>query len=207
MKLFIIVLTVIWFITVLVNFSRLNVFLTVFILLAAIERFWETFLVSKQNILAKKSEFDWLFKIISYYYIAIMFGTILEHVLLKRALNSTVVIIGFWGFILALLMRLWSIKMLGGRWNTCVLGKIKRKFRPAKLIKKGPYRYFRHPIYLGAILEAVSLPLVFNSYYTVIFAALMYVPLIILRAYLEENEMVRIFGANYVKYKNKTVGL
>jgi len=207
MKPVIIILAVAWFASVFANLYRINPFLAAFILSVAIERFWETFLASKQNILAKKSEFDWLFKIITYYYIAILFGTVWEHILIKRALNLYLSLSGILVFTSALVLRLWAIRMFGGKWNTCVLGKIKRKFKPAKLIKKGPYRYIRHPMYIGVILEAVSIPLVFNSYYTLVFAAIVYVPLIALRAYLEENELIKIFGANYIKYKNHTLGL
>jgi len=199
-------LTIAWFVFVLLNFTQSNVFLFLFVLFAAVERFWETFLASKQNILDKKSEFDWLFKLISYYYVLVMFGTVMEYLFIKKRLYPGLTVAGIIAFFLALALRLGSIRALGGSWNTCVLGKLKRKLRPRRLIRKGPYKFLRHPIYLGAIVEALSIPAIFNSYCTLGFVILLYVPLLILRAYLEEQELIRIFGKGYVRYQNKTVG-
>jgi protein-S-isoprenylcysteine O-methyltransferase Ste14 len=57
------------------------------------------------------------------------------------------------------------------------------------------------------IIEALGIPAIFNSYYTLGFAALIYAPLIIVRAYLEERELIKIFGKDYVRYSTKTIGL
>lgn len=195
-----------WFIFVLLNFSQLKFYLLIFIIFVAIERFWETFILSKQNILSKKVEFDWLFKLLFYYYIFMLFGTVGEYIFIKKRFNSTVALAGIYIFLLSLVLRLWAIRALGGNWNTCVLGKIKRKLKYRKLVQRGPYRFSRHPIYLGTIMEALSIPLVFNSYFTLGFVALLYLPLIILRAYLEEKELVRIFGKEYKRYQAKTIG-
>lgn len=205
MRKIILLLTLGWLITVLVNFAKFNLLLVLFILFAAAERFWETFIIAKQNIFDTKSKFDWLFRILSYYYILIMFGTVIEYLVLRRRLNYPFVLAGGAIFIFALVLRLWAIKTLGGNWNTCVLGKIKRKFKPRKIIKKGPYHIFRHPIYLGTAVETLSIPLIFNSLYTLGFVILVYVPLVILRAYLEEQELIKIFGKDYLKYKAKTL--
>jgi methyltransferase len=206
MRYIIISLTFGWFVMVLINLRQLELFPGVFILMVAAERFWETFFTSKQNIFDKKAAFDWLFKVLTYYYIAIMYGTVIEYISLRRATYLPLLILGLIGFFTALILRLWAIKMFGGKWNTCVLGRISRKFRPKKLIRRGPYRLIRHPIYLGGILEALSIPAIFNSYYTLVFAALAYLPLMVLRAYLEENELMKIFGTGYLRYQHKTIG-
>lgn len=59
--------------------------------------------------------------------------------------------------------RVWVIATLGKFWNTKIF-RIKK--RP--LVKKGPYKYFRHPNYIIVTLEILVLPLVFNLYYTAI---------------------------------------
>ena len=205
MKKIILSLTILWLVTVLANFSRLNLYLGLFILAAAGERFWETFLLSKQNIFDKKSEFDWLFRIVSYYYILIMFGTVLEQLAIPKRLSPALVTTGAFIYLTALTLRLCAIRALGGSWNTCVLGKIKRRLIARRLIKKGPYQILRHPIYFGTILETLSLPLIFNSFYTLGFVILVYTPLIILRAHLEEKELFRIFGKGYLNYRAKTI--
>lgn len=206
MKAVIVGLTLAWFAVVLFNFNNMHVFLALFILCAAAERFWETFLASRQNILDKGAEFDWLFKLISYYYVLMMFGTVAEYLIIKKAWYIELTVAGVCAFLLALALRLWSIKSLGGSWNTCVLGKVKRKFKPRRLIRRGPYKFLRHPIYLGTIIEALSIPMIFNSYFTLGFVILLYIPILILRAYMEENEMGRIFGKDYARYQTKTIG-
>ena len=41
-----------------------------------------------------------------------------------------------------------------------------------QIIKKGPYKYLRHPYYLSVMLELLGFPLVPNAYYTFIFSVL-----------------------------------
>ncbi|MGP3637787.1 isoprenylcysteine carboxyl methyltransferase family protein [Streptomyces sp. 24-1644] len=57
--------------------------------------------------------------------------------------------------------RWWCVRSLGPHWNTRV---IVIPGRP--LIRKGPYRWLRHPNYLVVAIEGVTLPLVFNAWIT-----------------------------------------
>lgn len=206
MRIFFVLCTLGWFVFVFINAQKLNPFLAVFIISAALERFWETFLASKQNLFDKRCDYDWLFKLLSYYYLIIMFGTVIESILLPKRLSWGLSTTGAAAFAAALLLRLWAIRSLGGSWNTLVLGRVKRRLTPKRIVQSGPYRFLRHPIYLGAIAEAASIPAVFNAYYTLIFVFVLYVPLLIVRAFLEEAELNRIFGRGYARYRKKTVG-
>ncbi len=206
MRIFFVLCTLGWFVFVFINAQKLNPFLAVFIISAALERFWETFLASKQNLFDKRSDYDWLFKLLSYYYLIIMFGTVIESILLPKRLSWGLSVTGAGAFAAALLLRLWAIRSLGGSWNTLVLGRVKRRLTPKRIVQSGPYRFLRHPIYLGAIAEAASIPAVFNAYYTLIFVFVLYVPLLIVRAFLEEAELNRIFGRGYARYQKKTAG-
>lgn len=51
-------------------------------------------------------------------------------------------------------LRWWTIRTLGRRWTTRVL-----VIPGAPLVAEGPFRYFRHPNYLGVSLEMFGLPL------------------------------------------------
>ncbi len=64
-------------------------------------------------------------------------------------------------FVLAQLLRYWSITSLGVNWNTKIL-----IIPGSNLIKKGPYKYFNHPNYIAVILEFFSIPLIFSLYYS-----------------------------------------
>jgi len=204
MKIIILLLIIIWFITLAFNFLKFNLILFLFVFSSALERFWETFIASRQYILDKKTGFDWLFDVIALCYIAMMFGAIFEYLFISKKLIIWLIFFGLIVFSFALILRLWAIKTLGHGWNTFVLGESKREASDATLLmKSGPYKFIRHPIYLGAIFESISIPLVLNSYYTLGFVILICVPLFILRAYLEEKESIKKFGSDYMKYRSE----
>lgn len=63
-------------------------------------------------------------------------------------------------FFLALqLGRVWVIVTLGKYWTTRVIS-----LRHAPLVRRGPYRFFRHPNYLVVSGEVAALPLAFGSW-------------------------------------------
>ncbi|MCD8261965.1 MAG: hypothetical protein LUD15_11165 [Bacteroides sp.] len=71
-------------------------------------------------------------------------------------------------FFLLLTFKGWVIGSLGRFWNT----KIYRVPR-FPLVKKGPYRFIKHPNYIIVVAEIALIPLIFHLYYTaVIFTVL-----------------------------------
>ncbi|HEY0088601.1 MAG TPA: isoprenylcysteine carboxylmethyltransferase family protein, partial [Candidatus Lokiarchaeia archaeon] len=73
-----------------------------------------------------------------------------------------------------------------------------------KLIKTGIYAYFRHPMY-------ISMPLIFIAFILLTFSIISIIPLIIyillLRSVMnfEEKELEKIFGQEYLNYKEKVL--
>ena len=60
-------------------------------------------------------------------------------------------------------LRLWTIRTLGGRWSTRVV------VLPGEpLVTTGPFRWLRHPNYLGVVLELAALPLVHGAWITAV---------------------------------------
>ena len=58
-------------------------------------------------------------------------------------------------------LRYWAILSLGDRWNTRVL------FEPGKApVRRGPYRWLRHPNYLAVVAEILFLPLIHGAWRT-----------------------------------------
>lgn len=55
------------------------------------------------------------------------------------------------------LMRIWVLATLGRRWTTRII-----ILPGARLVTRGPYRFFSHPNYLVVIGEIAVLPLVFS---------------------------------------------
>ena len=66
-------------------------------------------------------------------------------------------------FILLILFKTWTISSLGKYWNTKIL-----RVPNSVFIKKGPYKYFRHPNYFIVICEIIVIPMVYGLYYTAI---------------------------------------
>jgi protein-S-isoprenylcysteine O-methyltransferase Ste14 len=54
------------------------------------------------------------------------------------------------------------------------------------------------------MLEMMSIPMVCNAYFTLIFAGIVGIPLLIVRSHLEEKILIHNFGQEYKKYRNKT---
>lgn len=57
--------------------------------------------------------------------------------------------------------RWWCVRSLGAHWNTRVI-----VVPGLPLIRRGPYRWLRHPNYLVVAIEGVALPLVFSAWVT-----------------------------------------
>ena len=74
------------------------------------------------------------------------------------------------------------------------------------LVKNGLYRYVRHPIYLGTILGAISIPVFTSSLYGFLISLLSF-PLFIYRISLEERMLIEEFGDEYLSYIENTWSL
>ncbi len=70
-----------------------------------------------------------------------------------------------------------------------------------ELIRKGMYRYVRHPGYLGAMLIYVGTPLLFRSVYGLVLMIPL-IPLILYRIHIEEAMLIETFGEQYKDYMN-----
>ena len=96
------------------------------------------------------------------------------------------------------MLSIWAIKTLDKYWT------IEIEIRDVHpLIKNGPYKYMRHPHYLFLFCEVLGLPLIANAYYSFVFIAIIFIPLIILRFIFEEKALTEKFGAEYLKYKKE----
>lgn len=71
------------------------------------------------------------------------------------------------------------------------------------LVTSGPYRYIRHPRYLGALMLSFGLPLLFRSWIGLI-GGLVFVGVILFRIRDEETFMHREFGAQWEAYRERS---
>ncbi|KIL80252.1 isoprenylcysteine carboxyl methyltransferase family protein [Bacillus badius] len=123
---------------------------------------------------------------------------VLLHVLFFVSLLAEVFYIGmdlapgwqwfFAGFLIAQLLRVWSLASLGPFWNTKIL-----VLPGASKVKRGPYRWIPHPNYVVVAMEIASLPLIFGAWRTaLIFSVANALLLLFIRIPAEEKALERL---------------
>jgi len=96
----------------------------------------------------------------------VLTGAALEVVFLRRPFIVPLAAAALLAFLLATALRWWVIRTLGTHWNTEVVDSA-----TLGVVSKGPFRWIRHPNYLGVFVEMIALPLVHTAWITAIFAA------------------------------------
>lgn len=81
-------------------------------------------------------------------------------------------------------MRLWVLASLGRFWTTRVI-----TLPGAPLVRRGPYRWFRHPNYLVVMGEILVLPLAFGAWEIAIVFSLANAAVLALRIRCEERAL------------------
>jgi protein-S-isoprenylcysteine O-methyltransferase Ste14 len=98
-------------------------------------------------------------------------------------------------------LRLWPVAVLGRRFSGLVA------IQPGhELVTTGPYRYIRHPSYLGLLICALGWGLAFNTAVGVLLA-LANIPPLVARMNAEERLLSSEFGAAYEIYRAHTARL
>ena len=116
-------------------------------------------------------------------HILFIISLILEYSIQKTPSNSSFLLTSYFLF---LAFKIWVILSLGKYWNTKIY-----HITDVPLIKKGPYKYFKHPNYLIVIAEIAIIPLAFHLYYTAIIFTLLNMIILFVRI-KEENKVLQI---------------
>src|SRR5215218_6668834 len=88
-------------------------------------------------------------------------------------------------FLLVQPLRYWAIFSLGENWNTRIL-----VVPGAKLVRRGPYRYLKHPNYFVVVVEILAFPLIFGAWITALVYSILNAVLLSTRI-REENRALR----------------
>ena len=82
-------------------------------------------------------------------------------------------------------VRVWAIASLGGRWTTRIL-----VLPGAAPVRRGPYRWLRHPNYVVVALEILALPMAFGApAHALLFSLLNAALLLLVRIPAEERAL------------------
>ncbi|MFZ1991311.1 MAG: isoprenylcysteine carboxylmethyltransferase family protein [Alphaproteobacteria bacterium] len=87
-------------------------------------------------------------------------------------------------FILLQAARIWVIATLGPYWTTRII-----TLENAPLVRRGPYRFLRHPNYVVVALEVFTLPLVFGETGVALICAGINLGLLFWRIRIEETAL------------------
>jgi protein-S-isoprenylcysteine O-methyltransferase Ste14 len=101
--------------------------------------------------------------------------------------------------VLGIFLRQWSISLLGGFFSALVGVQ-----EGQTIIRKGPYRYVRHPSYTGAIMIFTRIGLAILSWWAVLVLLLASVIVYGYRIKVEEKALVEKFGEEYRAYMRET---
>ena len=89
-----------------------------------------------------------------------------------------------WNFYCGTSARIWCLASLGKFWNTKII-----ILPGADVVRKGPYKWIRHPNYLIVTTELLVLPLLFGAYFTAIIFAFLNVWMLSVRIPAEEKAL------------------
>jgi protein-S-isoprenylcysteine O-methyltransferase Ste14 len=106
--------------------------------------------------------------------------------------GMTITVLGF-------AITLWARFLLGSNWSNSVTIKVAHE-----LIRTGPYRWVRHPIYSGMILAMLGTAIALDQWRGAVSVALLWVAFTF-KQRKEERFMRQTFGAQYADY-SKTTG-
>ncbi|HEY4159180.1 MAG TPA: isoprenylcysteine carboxylmethyltransferase family protein [Polyangiaceae bacterium] len=166
------------------------------------EKLWSSF-VRMPDKVAVKADKDWTVAAVGLAYASVIF-TIILHVYARRdGLPSlSAAIAGGLIYLLALVLRLTALRSLGAAWSI----QLDRADAAGPIVRAGPYRFIRHPIYLGAMLETVCVALLFQSVWALLAALCLFCPAELARARFEERYLRARFGSAYAEYARDVGG-
>lgn len=85
-------------------------------------------------------------------------------------------------FLIVLAFKFWALSSLGKYWNTKIY-----RIPGVYPIKKGPYKFLKHPNYIEVICEIAIIPLTFHLYYTAIIFSLLNAMMLTVRIRVENK--------------------
>jgi methyltransferase len=85
-------------------------------------------------------------------------------------------------FALSNVLRWWVIRILAGHWNVEVMESSR-----VGVVTSGPYRWVRHPNYVGVVAEVFSLPMIHTAWITAILGTLGYLEILRRRLRVEDG--------------------
>lgn len=97
-----------------------------------------------------------------------------------------------------IVLAIWARRHLGQNWSDKVVLKVDHQ-----LVRNGPYRYLRHPIYTGVLLGIAGTALAIGEWRGLL-ALLLVATSYLIKAKREERILAAGFGGAFTEYKRET---
>ncbi|MFD1038641.1 isoprenylcysteine carboxyl methyltransferase family protein [Virgibacillus byunsanensis] len=117
---------------------------------------------------------------------SLFFISIIVESIAREGFNQPLNYFLFTIFIATQITRVWCIHTLGRFWNTKII-----VLPGVSLIKKGPYKYVKHPNYIIVALELFLIPLLFGAYLTAFVFPILHMLLLRIRIPREEKALTK----------------
>jgi protein-S-isoprenylcysteine O-methyltransferase Ste14 len=180
--------------------SGATCFAVAFLAVVGLQRLLETF--KRRGTMVGQQQMRWSFYAFFFLHALIIIGALGEFLLSDRMLKWPATVAGLLLYATSLVVRNVAIRALGRFWSLQI--EIRSEHQ---LVREGIYNYIRHPAYLAITLEVLSIPVTVNAWWTALFAAVTYVPLLVYRLRVEERALVDKFGDQYRSYQREVGAL
>ena len=161
-----------------------------------VERAWAMYFRRGMRSACDGAGRDWTAIAVGYAYVLTLVVAAFEFLLRRVGLCGWWVLVGSALYGAGVGLRYWAFHVLRNQWRVDVSDVSGERH----LVQEGPYRYMRHPLYLGACLAAIGLPVFLGAWGALAFGVLVFLPLEVIRAYYEERFLRDLFGTGYRNY-------
>lgn len=176
-------------------------FLVGFMVLMVVLREFEVYWYQKNKIAGVKKAL-WTINFLGVSYAVFLILVVLEYFLIKRNINIAVTSAGLFLWIVRFFLKYWGATTLNEFWSADI--EIRENHR---LVKKGPYRFLRHPVYFSNVIDVIAVTLIANSYYMLFTGAVIMIVFIYSRIPFEEKALIEKLGDEYRQYQKETYAL
>lgn len=128
-------------------------------------------------------------------------ASVVEWAYSNNAMESSIsmTITGALLLVLGIAVRVWAIRTLGKHFTATVT-----LTDDHQLVRTGPYRFVRHPSYLGAFMAIMGCPIFLNAWWATGIAIAAMTIAYYLRIGVEEKMLSSYFGDKYLEYSKQT---
>ncbi len=80
---------------------------------------------------------------------------------------------------------------------------LRKAAKSKEIAISGPFKYVRHPIYVGIYILSIGLGIIFFAWFWFI-VMLIFIPFWYMESKGEEKEMIKLYGQKYTNYQKRT---